>query len=71
MSTTDITARAFNPSNNEMVDLIKSKANELSDVIDHLPPSRRRSAALTQLEACSMFAVKAVFYDDNNERTEA
>ena len=31
MSTTDITAKDFNPSNNEMVDAIKSKANERTE----------------------------------------
>ena len=67
--TTDITAKGFNPSNNELVDQIKAKANELAEVISKLPSSRRQSVALTHLETASMFAVKAVFYNDDNERT--
>jgi hypothetical protein len=67
----DITAKDFNPSNNDMVDLIKGKANELAGAINKLPPSRRRSVALTQLEGASMWAVKAIFYGDDNERTDA
>lgn len=68
---TDVTAKDFNPSNNELVDEIKAKANELAEVINKLPGSRRRSIALTHLETASMFAVKAVFYNDENERTDA
>jgi hypothetical protein len=67
----NVAAAAFNPSNNEMVDLIKSRANELAAAINLLPASRRRSVALTHLETCSMFAVKSVFYDDDNEPTGA
>ena len=69
MSTTDITAKDFNPSNNEMVDLIKSKANDLSDVINQLPDSHRRTVSLDHLEAASMFAVKSIFYNDRSDRT--
>ena len=69
--TTDVTAKGFNPSNNELVDQIKVKANELAEVVSKLPRSRRQSIALTHIEAASMFAVKAIFYDDNNERTDA
>lgn len=69
--TTDVTAKDFNPSNNDTVAAIKSKANELAAVVNDLPPSRRRSIALTHIETASMFAVKAVFYDDENERTGA
>jgi hypothetical protein len=68
---TNITAVEFNPSNNEMVDAIKSRANELAAAINLLPQSRRRSIALTHLETASMFAVKSVFYGDDNERTDA
>jgi hypothetical protein len=67
----DVTAEDFNPNSNETVDAIKSKANELAAEINKLPASRRRSVALTHLETCSMFAVKAIFYDDDNERTGA
>ncbi|HBB81963.1 MAG TPA: hypothetical protein DC031_01515 [Sulfitobacter sp.] len=69
--TTDVTAKDFNPSNNELVDLIKGKANELAEAVNKLPASRRRSVALTHIETASMFAVKAVFYNDDNERTDA
>lgn len=69
--TTDVTAKDFNPSNNDLVDLIKGKANELAEAVNLLPESRRRSIALTHIETASMFAVKAVFYDDQNVRTEA
>lgn len=69
--TTDVTAKDFNPSGNELVDEIKGAANVLAEVVNKLPPSRRRSIALTHIETASMFAVKAVFYDDDNERTGA
>ena len=68
--TTDVTARGFNPSNNELVDELKAAANAYAEVVSKLPASRRRSIALTHIETASMFAVKAVFYNDNNERTE-
>lgn len=67
----NVTARDFNPSNNEMVDRIKAAANNLAEVVSELPPSRRREKALLDVESASMFAVKAVFYDDQNERTGA
>jgi len=67
---TDVTAKDFNPSNNEMVDALKAAANAYADVVSKLPPSRRRSIALTHIETASMFAVKSVFYDDDNERKE-
>ena len=69
--TTDVTARDFNPSNNSLVDEIKAKANALALVISELPECHRRTVALDNVEAASMFAVKAVFYNDNNERTGA
>tara|TARA_R110000851_G_scaffold325604_1_gene493700 strand:+ start:14163 stop:14375 length:213 start_codon:yes stop_codon:yes gene_type:complete len=68
---TDVSAKSFNPSNNEMVNSIKGAANDLAEAINQLPPSRRRSVALTNLETASMWAVKAVFYNDDNERTDA
>lgn len=68
---TDVTAKDFNPSKNETVDEIKSAANEFAAVVSKLPPSRRRQIALDHIEAASMFAVKSVFYDDDNERTGA
>lgn len=68
---TDVTARDFNPSNNQMVDDIKNAANEFAKVVESLPESRRKSIALTHIETASMFAVKSVFYTDDNERTDA
>ena len=70
--TTDVTAKDFNPSGNEMVDMVdelKAAANAYAALVEKLPPSRRRSIALTHIETASMFAVKAVFYNDDNERT--
>lgn len=66
---TDVTAKDFNPSNNETVAKLKEAANAYAAVVSSLPPSRRRSIALTCIETASMFAVKSVFYDDENERT--
>lgn len=68
---TDVTAKDFNPSNNGMVDLIKAHANAFAEIVNQLPPGRRRNFALDHIETASMFAVKAVFYDDDNERTGA
>lgn len=69
---TDVTAKDFNPSGNDLVAEIKEKANDLAATINKLPDSsgRRRSIALTHVETASMFAVKGVFYGDDNERTE-
>lgn len=69
--TTDVTAKDFNPSNNELVAELKAAANAYAEVVNKLPPSRRRSVALTHIETASMFAVKSVFYGDDNERTDA
>lgn len=69
--TTDVTAKDFNPSNNEMVDEIKDAANAFAEVVNKLHPSRRRSIAITHIETASMFAVKSVFYDDDNQKTGA
>jgi len=44
---------------------IKTKANELAAEIEKLPPGRRRSVALTNLEAASMWAVKAAACGDD------
>ena len=71
--TTDVTAKDFNPSGNDLVAEIKEKANDLAAAINKLPNTsgRRRAIALTHIETASMFAVKGVFYDDDNERTES
>lgn len=68
--TTDVTAKDFNPSGSEVVTKLKEAANAYAAAVEELPPSRRRSIALTHIETASMFAVKAVFYDDNNERKD-
>jgi len=64
MTKPDLSAAAFNPSNSELVAEIKSAVNDLAAVIDKLPPSRRKSIAITHLETASMFAVKANFEPD-------
>ena len=71
--TTDVTAKDFNPSNNELVDEIKSAANEFAAVLEKLPntSARRKAIARTNIETASMFAVKAVFYNDDDKRTDA
>ena len=61
----DLTAREFNPSNDEVVDNIKRMVNELAEYVqENVPDNRRRSIALTNFEQGSMWAVKANFYDD-------
>lgn len=60
-----VTARDFNPSENPVVDGIKSRVEELAKYInENVPAGRRRSIALTNLETASMYAVKANFYQD-------
>lgn len=59
-----VTDPKFNPSGNPAIHAIKTKANELAAEIEKLPPGRRRSVALTQLETASMWAVKAVACGD-------
>lgn len=61
MGVTDV---GFNPSGNEAITSIKTKANELAAEIEKLPASRRRSVALTQLETAAMWAVKAAAVGD-------
>ena len=68
--TSDVTAKDFNPSGSAVVDEIKAAANDFAEVVNRLPASRRRAIALTHIETASMFAVKSVFYDDENERKE-
>lgn len=60
-----VTDVGFNPSGNEQIHEIKTKANELAAIIGLLPPGRRRSHALTQLEDASMWAVKAAAVGDS------
>lgn len=60
-----VTDTKFNPSGDPAIDAIKTKANELAAVIESLPPSRRRSVALTNLETASMWAVKAAACGDD------
>lgn len=69
----DPVAKHFNPSNNDLVSEIKTAADELLTVIAKLPDTsaRRKAIAKTHIESASMFAVKGVFYNDDDERTEA
>lgn len=61
-----VTARSFNPSNNEVVDGIKERIETLAEYInENVPKCRRRSVALTHLETASMYAVKANFYSED------
>lgn len=62
MAVTDTT---FNPSGNPAITDIKEASNALAAVIERLPPSRRRSVALTNLETASMWAVKAAACGDD------
>lgn len=59
-----VTEVEFNPSGDPAITEIKTKANELAAAIEALPPSRRRSVALTQLEGAAMWAVKAAACGD-------
>ena len=59
-----VTNPNFNPSGNISVAAIKSKANELAELVEALPNGRRKSIALTQLEQASMWAVKAAVVGD-------
>lgn len=55
----------FNPPGPPAIQAIKEKANELAALIEaEIPPSRRRSVALTQLETATMWAVKAAAVGD-------
>lgn len=57
----------FNPSKQELVDIIKSKSAELIDLCEKMrvdassEKNRRISLAQTHFETASMFAVKANF----------
>lgn len=62
--TTTVTDVSFNPSGNEMISAIKTKANEMAGLVGQLPAGRRRSIALTELEGASMWAVKAAAVGD-------
>lgn len=59
-----VTDPNVNPSGDPAIHAIKTKSNELAAEIEKLPPSRRRSVALTQLETASMWAVKAAACGD-------
>lgn len=59
-----VTEVEFNPSGDPMITEIKQASNALAAVIEKLPPSRRRSVALTNLETASMWAVKAAARGD-------
>lgn len=60
-----VTNPDFNPSGNEAVAAIKKKGKELGDLIEALPPGRRRAIALTQVEQALMWAVKAAVVGDS------
>ena len=60
-----VTDPKFNPSGSEEIKAIKEASNALAAEIEKLPPSRRRSVALTNLETASMWAVKAAAVGDD------
>lgn len=62
MATTNPT---FNPSGNPKITEIKEAVRGLEAIILGLPPTRRRSVALTQLETAAMWAVKAAAVGDD------
>jgi hypothetical protein len=39
--------------------------------MENVAEGRRREKAITDVESASMFAVKAVFYNDDGSRTDA
>ncbi len=59
-----VTDTKFNPGNNVTIHNIKVAANFMAELIEALPPGRRRSTALTHLETASMWAVKAAAVGD-------
>jgi len=64
-------ARHFNPSNNPVVDGVKSRVEDLANYIkENVPAGRHQSIALTKLETASMYAVKANFYKDGERSPE-
>ena len=60
-----VTDQSFNPSGDQAVADIKAASNALAALIEALPPGRRRSVALTNLETASMWAVKAAVCGDS------
>lgn len=54
-------ASSSNPDKESRSDALKAVASELLDCIDlKCPPSREKSLAVTKLEECVMWAVKAI-----------
>lgn len=55
----------FNPSADDGITAVKKAALAFQDAIEaHAPEGRRRSIALTHVEAASMFAVKSIAVGD-------
>jgi hypothetical protein len=60
--TKETTLPDFNPTNNEIVDGIKSRTEELFTYLrENVPDNRCRSIAITNYEQAAMWAVKANF----------
>lgn len=60
-----VTDTKFNPSGDPVIHEIKTRVLALEDFIAaNVPPSRRRSVAMTKLEDFSMWAVKAAAVGD-------
>lgn len=60
-----VTDTTFNPSGDATVHAIKTKANELAELIEELTPSLRKHVALQHLETASMWGVKAAICGDD------
>lgn len=60
-----VTDPDFNPSDDPVIREIKLRGSALGSFIENaVPPGRRRSIALTQLEQALMWAVKAAAVGD-------
>ena len=63
--------RKFTVNEQNVADVIKGRARDIDAWLDHLPPSREKSLALTKLEECVMWAQKAIgLHGITDEATE-
>lgn len=56
--------REINDEQREFIKVLRQKANDLIDHLNHLESGRRKSIAITHLETAIMFATKAATYGD-------
>ena len=52
--------RAFSDEERDLANQIKAVAQDLHDLLDMMPPSRDREAAMMRLHECVMWALKAI-----------